>query len=72
MNDVEQAKLLAALLGVLQKQNTKLKKQLTEELLKELDAQVADAITEGPKGEQGERGPIGEMGPKAHKVKEVL
>ena len=67
MNDVEQAKLLAALLGVLQKQNTKLKKQLTEELLKELDSQVAESIVEGPKGEQGERGFRGETGPKGER-----
>ena len=67
MNDVDQAKLLAALLGVLQKQNTKLKKQLTEELLKELDAQVAGATLEGPKGEPGETGDTGPQGPQGER-----
>jgi|TARA_R100000081_G_C4812981_1_gene172590 hypothetical protein len=62
MNDVEQAKVLAALLGVLQKQNTKLKKQLTEELLKELDSSVQAAMLEGPQGEKGETGLTGEKG----------
>jgi len=62
MNDVDQAKLLAALLGVLQKQNTKLKKQLTEELLKELHSQIEETVIMGPPGAQGEMGPRGEKG----------
>ena len=62
MNDVEQAKVLAALLGVLQKQNTKLKKQLTEELLKELDSQIEETVIMGPPGAPGGMGPRGEKG----------
>ena len=62
MNDVDQAKLLAALLGVLQKQNTKLKRDLTEELLKELHSQIEETVIMGPPGEIGETGPRGEKG----------
>jgi len=75
MNEVEKAKLLAALLGVLKKEESKLKDTLLEELEKELDSrsgtqflQLDEVDQPIPiqvfKGEKGDRGPKGRQGPK--------
>ena len=71
MDQVEHAKLLAALLGVLKKESSKVKDALLEELHSELNKiEVPDPIlVEGPQGPQGEtglvgpRGLLGEQGP---------
>ena len=77
MNEVDQAKLLAALLGVLKKENSKAKKALAEELSKELQdlideqsgtqyLQVNEQDDPIPvqvfRGRPGERGPKGPKG----------
>ena len=64
MDQVEHAKLLAALLGVLKKESSKVKSALLEELQSELQKlEPPDTIlVEGPRGEQGERGLPGERG----------
>lgn len=82
MNEVEQAKLLAALLGVLKKENSKAKKALAEELSKELNDLINDQSgtqylqldeVEDPvpiqvfRGEKGDKGPRGLKGPKGEK-----
>lgn len=64
MNHLEEARLLAALLGVLKKE----KSSLREELLKELHTELNNfelpepVLVEGPQGPQGEQGPIGPRG----------
>ena len=77
MNEVDQAKLLAALLGVLKNENSKAKKALSEELSQELQnlidqqsgtqyLQVNELDDPIPvqvfRGRQGERGPKGPKG----------
>ena len=77
MNEVDQAKLLAALLGVLKKENSKAKKALAEELSKELQdlideqsgtqyLQVNEVDDPVPvqvfRGRPGDRGPKGPKG----------
>jgi len=71
MNHLEEARLLAALLGVLKKE----KSSLREELLKEIHSELGNielpepVLVEGPQGPQGEQGPqgprgfLGEQGP---------
>lgn len=63
MNEVEQAKLFAALLGVLKKENSKTKKVLTKELKEFLDSEIKEKETIGSSGKAGEPGPRGERGP---------
>ena len=82
MNEVDQAKLLAALLGVLKKENSKAKKALAEELSKELEDLINDQSgtqylqldeLESPvpiqvfRGEKGDKGPRGLKGSKGDK-----
>ena len=82
MNEVQQAKLLAALLGVLKKENSKTKKALSEELYTELQSLIDDQSgtrylqldeLESPvpiqvfRGEKGNVGPRGLRGPKGDK-----
>ena len=82
MNEVQQAKLLAALLGVLKKENSKTKKALSEELYAELQSLIDDQSgtrylqldeLESPvpiqvfRGEKGNVGPRGFRGPKGTK-----
>lgn len=82
MNEVDQAKLLAALLGVLKKENSKAKKALAEELSKELNDLINDQSgtqylqldeLEQPvpvqvfRGEKGDKGPRGLKGSKGDK-----
>ena len=82
MNEVQQAKLLAALLGVLKKENSKTKKALSEELYAELQSLIDDQSgtrylqldeLESPvpiqvfRGEKGNVGPRGLRGPKGAK-----
>lgn len=69
MNDVDQAKLFAALLAVLKKENSSLKKQLMAELHEQLQTIDTPNITQiieqgepGPQGERGEKGETGERG----------
>ena len=79
MNEVDQAKLLATFLGVLKKENSRLKEVLAEELYKELQEeldkqsgtqylQIDELDQPVPvqvfKGEKGETGPQGRKGPK--------
>jgi len=64
MDQLEHAKLLAALLGVLKKESSKVKSALLEELHTELQKfePPEPILVEGPRGEQGERGFPGERG----------
>jgi len=64
MDQVEHAKLLAALLGVLKKESSKVKSALLEELHSELQKfePPEPILVEGPVGPQGETGPRGEPG----------
>jgi len=66
MDQVEHAKLLAALLGVLKKESSKVKSALLEELHSELNKiEVPDPIlVEGPQGPQGPQGETGPVGPR--------
>ena len=57
MNEVEQAKILAALLAAQKKQSDKIKLELSEELYQE-----PIEGPQGPQGKDGERGPKGEKG----------
>lgn len=71
MNHLEEARLLAALLGVLKKE----KSSLREELLKEIHSELGNielpepVLVEGPQGPRGDQGPkgprgfLGEQGP---------
>ena len=82
MNEVDQAKLLAALLGVLKKENSKAKKALAEELSQELQHLIDDQSgtkylqideLDNPipiqvfRGEKGDKGPKGPNGSKGEK-----
>ena len=82
MNEVDQAKLLAALLGVLKKENSKTKKALGEELSQELQKLIDDQSgtqylqideLEQPvpvqvfRGEKGDKGHKGTKGLKGNK-----
>lgn len=64
MDQVEHAKLLAALLGVLKKESSKVKSALLEELHSELQKiePPEPILVEGPQGPQGEIGPEGPRG----------
>jgi len=64
MDQVEHAKLLAALLGVLKKESSKVKSALLEELHSELQKiePPEPILVEGPEGPQGEIGPEGPRG----------
>ena len=64
MDQVEHAKLLAALLGVLKKESSKVKSALLEELHSELKKiePPEPILVEGPGGPQGEVGPVGPRG----------
>ena len=82
MNEVDQAKLLATFLGVLKKENSRLKDVLAEELYKELQEeidsrsgtqylQIDEVDVPIPvqvfKGDQGKQGPKGPKGAKGQK-----
>ena len=64
MDQVEHAKLLAALLGVLKKESSKVKSALLEELHTELQKfePPEQVLIEGPQGPQGDIGPEGPRG----------
>ena len=64
MDQVEHAKLLAALLGVLKKESSKVKSALLEELHTELQKfePPEPVLIEGPQGPQGDIGPEGPRG----------
>ena len=64
MDQVEHAKLLAALLGVLKKESSNVKSALLEELHSELQKieQPKPILVEGPQGLQGDIGPVGPQG----------
>lgn len=64
MDQVEHAKLLAALLGVLKKESSKVKSALLEELHTELQKfePPEPVLIEGPQGPQGDVGPEGPRG----------
>lgn len=64
MEQVEHAKLLAALLGVLKKESSKVRESLLEELHLELEKNklLEPVLIEGPQGPQGDAGPRGLTG----------
>jgi hypothetical protein len=68
MDRLDEAKLLAALLGVLKKESSKVREDLLEELHKELQDLPKEPILvegpEGPEGPQGPEGPVGPVGPR--------
>jgi hypothetical protein len=64
MNSVDEAKLFSALLAVLKKSESKLRKELFEELMAEMPyASMGPEGPEGPQGPQGATGPTGIQGP---------
>jgi len=58
MNNIDEAKLFSALLAVLKKSESTLRKEIFEELLAEMPYASA-----GPQGEEGPQGPKGDIGP---------
>ena len=66
MDQVEHAKLLAALLGVLKKESSKVRSALLEELHSELQkfTPPEPILVEGPEGPVGPKGETGPMGPR--------
>ena len=64
MNQLDEAKLLGALLGVLRKESSKVRNELLEEIRQELDTLPKEPfLIEGPEGPQGPEGPEGRVGP---------
>jgi hypothetical protein len=64
MDRLDEAKLLAALLGVLKKESSKVREDLLEELHQELkDLPKEPIIVEGPEGPEGPQGLPGPVGP---------